>query len=167
MLNHTINLPGGYYFAAKHIRELRPKDIVSLNTQLFGPRLSPSKVYGLLKTWAGSTFSGILLVSLWTTWALRVFSPSGSWVFTQSYTMETSKFSSWLAFSTEEAWASEIQTKASWVTPEITQAPIYTFSTPEIYSSTGKTEISCLVTSSLLLLLLLSRFSHVRLCATP
>lgn len=56
MLIHTINLPGGYYFAAKHIGELRLKDIVSLNTQLFGPRLSPSKVYGLLKTWAGSPF---------------------------------------------------------------------------------------------------------------
>ena len=67
MLIHTINLPGGYYFAAKHIGKLRPEDIISLNIQLFGPRLSLSKVYGLLKTWAGPTFYGILLVSLCTT----------------------------------------------------------------------------------------------------
>ena len=167
MLIHTINLPNGYYFAAKHIGELRLKDILNLNIQLFGPRLSPSKVYGVLKTWAGSTFSGILLVSLWTTWALSVFSLSGSWVLSRSYAMETRKFSLWLAFSTKEAWASEIRVKASWVTPERTQAPIYTFSTPEIYFSTGKTEVRCLVTSSLPLLLLLSRFSCVRLCATP
>ena len=63
--------------------------------------------------------------------------------------MKTRKFSLWLAFSTKEAWASEIQAKASRVTPERTQEPIKTFSTPEIRSSTGKTEISCLVTSSL------------------
>lgn len=100
--NSHYNLPNGYYFAAKHIGELRLKDILNLNIQLFG-----LKVISIQSLWCSKNV-GWICTFFWHIIGQPVDHMSTQCFLTfrimsslSVYAMETRKFSLWLTFSTK------------------------------------------------------------------